>query len=105
MNFLIPDKMTPQKALEIITNAIQTNKMTFEQDNALAITQKALEKQIPKKPKFYDTKFRQRGLKYGEHTTIEKAYNCPNCNCTVWGTDKAKYCSHCGQALDWSDTK
>ena len=63
----------------------------------------ALKKQMPQKPKFYDTKFRQRGLKHGEYTTIEKAYNCQNCNCTVWVTDKSKYCEHCGQALDWSD--
>ena len=61
----------------------------------------ANQKQIPKKPRFYDSKFRQRGQKYGEFVTIEDAYNCPNCNCTVWGTDKDEYCKHCGQALDW----
>lgn len=61
----------------------------------------AVQKQIPQKPKFYDTKFRQRGKKYGEYVTIENAYNCPKCNCTVWETDKAKHCDNCGQALDW----
>lgn len=73
--------------------------------NARELAVSALEKQIPKKPKFYDIKFRQRGLHYGQHTTIEKAYDCPNCNCTVWRTDKSKYCDNCGQALDWSDTE
>lgn len=43
--------MTPKEALEIITNAIQSNKnMTAERDMALAIAQKALGKQIPKAP-------------------------------------------------------
>ncbi len=65
----------------------------------------ALQKQIPKRPIFYDTKFRQRGQRYGELVTIERAYNCPNCNCTVWGTDKDTNCHHCGQALDWGDEK
>lgn len=41
--------MNYEEALEIITNAIQTDSMTAEQDKALAIAQKALEKQIPKK--------------------------------------------------------
>ena len=43
-------RMTLQEAIEIITNAIQTENMTAEQDKALAIVQKALEKQIPKRP-------------------------------------------------------
>lgn len=59
----------------------------------------------PKKPRFYDTKFRQRGRKYGELVTIERAYNCPKCNSTVWETDKRPYCNYCGQPLDWGETK
>ena len=35
--------MTLSKALEVITNAVQTDKMTAEQDKALAVVQKALE--------------------------------------------------------------
>ena len=38
--------MTKQEAIEIITNAIQTENMTAEQDKALAIIQKAVKKQI-----------------------------------------------------------
>ena len=71
--------------------------------NACELAVVSLEKQIPRKPKFYDTKFRQRGRKYGEYVTVEKAYNCPNCNCTVWGKDKSKHCDNCGQALDRSE--
>lgn len=41
--------MTYEQAIEIITNAIQKDKMTVERDMALAIAQKTLEKQIPQK--------------------------------------------------------
>lgn len=41
--------MNVQEASEIITNAIQSDGMTAAQDEALAIAQKALEKQMPKK--------------------------------------------------------
>ncbi len=43
--------MTLQEAVEIITNTIQTEKMTAEQDIALSIVKKATEKQIPKNDK------------------------------------------------------
>lgn len=59
----------------------------------------------PKKPIFYDTKFRQRGKLYGEFVTMEKAYNCPNCNLTVWKTDKNDCCHHCGQAISWEESE
>lgn len=80
--------MTPEEAIEIITNAIQTDNMTAEQDKALAIVQKATEKLIQKKP-----------LKaYGG------AYRCPSCQMKYYdhkywfGT---KCCVYCGQALNW----
>lgn len=40
--------MTLEKAVEVVTNAVQCGEMTCEQDKALAIVQKALERQIPK---------------------------------------------------------
>ena len=79
--------MTPQEAIEIITNAIQTDNMTAEQDKALAIVQKALEKQIAKKPADYDGKI--------------KVGFCPDCESVV----TSDFCDNCGQALDWSDDK
>ena len=90
--------MTPQEAIEIITNAIQTDKMTARQDVALAIAQKALEKQTPKKP-------------LDVHTPVVTWGLCPVCkgelnklggrpNRLFLGT---AYCPDCGQALDWSD--
>lgn len=88
--------MNAQEALEIITNAIQTDGMTAEQDEALAIVQKALEKQIPKKVIFGDDE--------------QDSICCPNCKGELLSMDwydhwKCNYCEVCGQALDWSDTE
>lgn len=89
--------MNAQEALEIITNAIQMDSMTAEQDKALDIAQKALEKQIPKK-----------GIMIGDN--YSSVLSCPNCRkpiVNVWNIAKYEpnYCHYCGQALDWSDTK
>ncbi len=77
--------MTPQEAIEIITNAVQTENMTAEQDKALAIVQKATDKQTPKKPvdADYDGK-------------IQVGF-CPDCEECV----SSDFCYNCGQALDW----
>lgn len=90
--------MTPQEAIEIITNAIQTDNMTAEQDKGLAIVQKATEKQIPKK---VITHAVQKNCKIGARiiqagTQIDK---CPICESFISKINK--YCSTCGQALDW----
>lgn len=62
--------------------------MTAEQDKALAVVQKALEKQMPKKPfNFNNLGFMAQG-------------QCPCCTYCV--TTDFKYCGICGQALDWS---
>lgn len=49
-----------------------------------------IEKQIPKKVNFT----------FGN-------YYCPYCHCGISrkNTQHFRYCSHCGQKLDWSDTK
>lgn len=73
--------MIYEGALEIITNAVQQEDMTVEQDKALALVQKALEKQIPKK--------RADGW-YGNNT------ECPVCHIVASGN----YCSRCGQKLE-----
>lgn len=90
--------MNAQEALEIITNAIQSDNMTAAQDKALAIAQKALEKQIPRKVV----------LGYDEQDDIF----CPTCRFALATVDDHKYesifyqyCPHCSQKLDWSDTK
>ena len=78
-------EMTYEQTIEVITNAIQKDEMTVERDMALAIVQKTLKKQIPKK------------IEFDGNQLI-----CPNCGN---GTDILfgdKYCVECGQHLDWS---
>ncbi len=90
--------MTPQEAIEIITNAIQAGNVTVEQDMALAMAQKALEKQIPNKPITIiaekDEKIGARVIHKGTHI-----YKCPICN--GFFSRINKHCGCCGQALDW----
>ena len=65
---------------------------------------KALEKQIPKKPQYVDTRFRHHGRKISEGSSLDKCYKCPNCNSHIFHIfDSEKCCKYCGQALDWSD--
>ena len=62
-------------------------------------------KEVLLKPRFYDTKFRQLGRTYGELVDIQPQYNCPRCNGSLWLNDKFDRCTHCGQALNWSECK
>jgi len=65
-------------------------------DRGIDMVCEALEKQIPKKPKYLP-------LKEGITTTN---YECPICGCRRLGhgidLDKC-YCPDCGQKLDWSE--
>ena len=57
----------------------------------------AIEKQIPKKPRFEDDGYWRGELVYD-------TWICPNCNTDYEvGTDTHKYCPNCGQAIDWSE--
>lgn len=60
---------------------------------AFELADKALEKQIPKKP----VKSEKQVVRY------VNTYYCPICNLGITGTNIAKWCYHCGQKLDWSD--
>lgn len=64
--------------------------MVAAQDKASAIAEKALEKQIPRKPKMDN----DNGIYETEH--------CPLCNRKLFPNEH--HCK-CGQALDWSDTE
>lgn len=55
--------------------------------DAFELADKALEKQIPKKPDFTEDK---------------EFVLCPCCNGNGLA-DKQEYCDNCGQKLDWSD--
>ena len=64
----------------------------------------ALNKQIPKKPTFVDTRFRNHGRNIGDGVSLDKCYKCPNCWSHIFHVwDSEKYCPYCGQALDWGD--
>lgn len=86
--------MTPQEAIEIITNAVQGDgtKITAEQDEALAFVQKTIEKQMAKKP-YQETHLNN---PFGERYT---ECICPSCGRNV---DNEEHHCKCGQALDWS---
>ena len=63
---------------------------------------KALEKQIPKKPEFIDTRFRYHGKNIADGSSLDKCYKCPNCSSHIFRVfDSEVYCKYCGQALDW----
>lgn len=72
--------MTYQEALEIIANTVQCNDYTEEKDIALSIVQKAIGKQMPKKP---ITETVNRGISVSGEYDIDFNYLCPNCNAVV----------------------
>ena len=92
--------MTPEEAIKTIEVAIAEVEWNHPMDYAVAFETaiSALEKQIPKKPlNIEDTKYKV-------------SYKCPICgtvHVNEWcGTNwKLLFCSTCGQALDWSDSK
>ena len=96
--------MTYEEAYETITNAVQGDGTSFtkQKDRALYFAQKAMEKQMPKKPtanrRNVDTKIGNVTFKAGV-----EVYLCPNCN--EWVSKLYKCCDICGQALDWSGEK
>lgn len=62
----------------------------------------ALEKQIPKKPIYVDTRFRHHGRSIADGSSLAKCYKCPNCSMHIFHVfDSEVYCKYCGQALDW----
>lgn len=84
--------MTIPEAIEIVTNAVQVENMTAEQDKALAVIQKAAEYRIPKMPK---------------RSGSGMFFICPGCRRFLerrelsHGNIDIPHCKWCGQALDW----
>ena len=64
----------------------------------------ALNKQIPKKPTYVDTRFRHHGKHISDGSSLDECYKCPNCKNHIFHVfDSENYCKYCGQRLDWSD--
>ena len=93
--------MTAEEAIKTIQVAIAEVEWNYPLDYSIAFKTavEALEKQIPKKPKYED---------------VDNIYGAIKRTCTACGdvcmvSKGAKpyehYCRQCGQALDWSDTE
>lgn len=95
--------MTLEEAIDFILNKIQIDVRFCSDEDiekteaALKLAISALEKQIPKQPKYED---------------VDNIYGAIKRTCTACGdvcmvSNGAKpyehYCRHCGQALDWSE--
>lgn len=85
--------MTNEEAKEMLHNVrVGTFYRYPAMNEAVKLAISALEKQIPRKPKVLKVQ-EISGYKYG------------GCECGEHIMDDEKYCSNCGQALDWSDTE
>ncbi len=85
--------MTPKEAIKILKIAKTEVEWNYPLDYAVAIATaiEALEKQIPKKP-----------ISLGEDIDRDVG-QCPNCKDIIDTYEDYKYCSDCGQAIDWRD--
>ena len=83
--------MTTQEAIDYLLDPIGKRE---QHDEAIRMAVDALEKQIPKRPKY---KAEDRFVK--NHVT-EYSY-CPVCEKEVVAGDM--FCVMCGQAIDWGD--
>lgn len=87
--------MTPKEAIKILEIAKAEVEWNYPLDYAIAIDTaiEALEKQIPKKP-----------ISLGEDIDRDVG-QCPNCKEIIDTYEDYKYCSDCGQAIDWRDVE
>lgn len=70
----------------------ETHEREVDRHKAFDLAISALEKQIPKKV----------NISLKGTTDWNTKCRCPNCHSMV---SHGKYCSNCGQALDWSDSE
>ena len=96
--------MKPEEAIEILQERIDLIKQDWsdiadlvEHQKALKRAVKALEKQIPKKVDNLSEIYLDFGV--GKEIKVNVCGNCPNCNYNI--DIVSKYCTRCGQKLDW----
>lgn len=91
--------MTAEETISILKIAIAEVEWNYPMDYAVAIETaiQALEKQIPKKVIWENEK---NGKIYSFHWAC-----CPNCGNELFDIEigEFKFCSDCGQTLDWSE--
>lgn len=78
-------KIENEKMQECVNEALYE----YKTKSGLTVAE-CVERQIPKKPMHI------------ERITFNDVYECPCCKKRFTGTSIAKYCYHCGQALDWA---
>lgn len=94
--------MTPKEAIKYIDDVMDSTynydetidyQLTSDDFDWLEKAKEALEKQIPKKP-----------ISLGEDIDRDVG-QCPNCKEIIDTYEDYKYCSDCGQAIDWRDVE
>lgn len=86
--------MTTQEAYNRLRDILLNNTQLVEADReAICMAINVLNRQTPIKPVSQ--------MKFGKYDTVIGL--CPTCGCG--NNSEYPYCSDCGQALDWSDTK
>lgn len=88
-----------QKRIDLIETEYHNYKDLMEYRKALERAVKALEKQIPRKVNNLSEIYLDFGV--GKKIKVGAYGNCPNCNYNIDIVDK--YCTRCGQKLDWSE--
>lgn len=86
--------MTEQQAIDTLRLMMKVRMP--EEVGALRMAERALQKQIPKKPTF-------EGDGYWEGELVMELWVCPTCECDFEIDVKYSHCPECGQAIDWSE--
>lgn len=94
--------MKPEESIKILQKHIDLIKQDWsyiQYRKALKRAVKALKKQIPRKVNNLSEIYLDFGV--GKKIKVSVYGNCPNCNYNI--DIASKYCTRCGQKLDWSE--
>lgn len=94
--------MKPEESIKILQERIDLIKQDWsyiQYRKALERAVKALKKQIPRKVNNLSEIYLDFGV--GKKIKVSAYGNCPNCNYNI--DIASKYCTRCGQKLDWSE--
>ena len=95
--------MTEQQAIKRIKDEIGWESSELNRE-AFEMGIKALEKQIPKKPRFVDVRYRHHGRLIADGCSLDRCYECPSCNSHIFHVFESEvHCKYCGQKLDWGN--